>query len=491
MFEAIPSINNAKEKSNQEQLIPTVELNETELNEFRKEIAETYRVPYKASHFKKLKRVIGAFVLAGMAVMANPAEGIAPTVSEEILALKEFNMGYGNNRETLRQIVKSLKEEGGGMKLQRMPAEMLTPEEARLLEKKSKIDEQMFKKVVISLKEKGGIVESPQLPNKIYKPGHLAKEVRALSQKNERPYFLNPEMVLGKDFVQKNPEEAREYMEKIKKTTEATVMLKSRGGFGSGVIINSEQGKLIMTNAHVVHDEEFLVVEYPNGELATAEVMVKSVEKDLAVLRINGWDDDEGARYGNPGEMKQGISLAPDKDLQYGLIAMIGNPHGYPFEAAIGLVNEIRKLSQTEKERLAKTGEENFGLDATLIYSLPDKRFDVLERYYERTFTDNNNRDDILALKGETKPGQSGGPIINLDKKGEPKLIGINQIGGKLDKIGSVVGGIQSLRPSAILGEERLVMSGGVSVKDIREFLVKNGFNPDKKSAEIRSADKK
>lgn len=487
MFEAVPAIHSTKEKSDQEQLTPAVELSEAELNELRKEIAETYRVPYEGSHFKKLKRVVGAFVLAGMAVLANPSEGIAPEVSEERLAIQELNLHDEYERDNFRRIVAALKEKGEAVEYHVLPGESLTPEERLALEQKRKNEQELFGKMVTSFREKGGIIESPQLPDQIYKPRRLAEDVRTLAMQSKRPYFLKPEIVLGKDFVQKNPEKAREYMEKIKKTIEATVLLRSEKGQGSGVIVNSEQGKIIVTNAHVAGDSKRINIEYPNGEIALAEVVAKSAGKDLAILKIINWEDDKKLDYGDPRTMKQGIDLAPNKDLdKVHSVAMIGNPFGYPFEAAVGQVDGIRKSPRVNRKKTGNAGEENEGSEATLILSLPDSRFKTLEQYYIRGFSDDDWSESSYA-KGETKPGMSGGPIISLNEKGEPRLIGVNQISLTLTKAGSVVAGIQTLEPDAILGKKSVRGNGGVSVKDIREFMVKNGFNPDRSSTQIRS----
>lgn len=484
MFEAIPSINNAKEKSDQEPLVPAVELNEAELNEFRKEIANTFRVSYDGSYFKKLQRIMGAFVLAGMAVMASPSEGIAPVVSEERLVMHKFNLHSVGDQEAFNKITDSLKEKAGTIESVRLPAEpggsaFSVEDETNSMQQRAK-DQKIFKKITNSLKEKGGIVESPQLPDRIYKPGSLADATQIMAYKSETPYFLKPEIILGKDFVQKNPEKSNEYMKKIKEVIEATTMIENSGGKGSGVIVNTKMGKVVLTNEHVVGDDKEVKIKYSNNEIALAEVVAKDQKKDLAILRIIGWDAD--GEYGNLSTTSKALDIETEdlfKNMKPGeKLAAVGNPLGFPFETAINEFKEfdytLNHLIPTRDERKKDNPAEVHELcEFSMINSVPDSRFNGLA-LYER---EHGLSDEFNRIQGGTKFGMSGGPIIRLEKNGKPKLVGINSnLGierGESKGIGKIMG--KNLYKKAEPSKNQF-LSIGVSAKDIQEFLSKNGY---------------
>lgn len=402
--------------------------NEAEKEKITREFADELRKPYKGSYLKKLERVAVAFILAGITVFATPDTSIAPEISKDLAALMRLkNMDYFSSDY-----------------------------------------EQTNKIIVKSLKEKGGIIASPQLPETVYKPHSLSYKTRAVAFKDKDPYFLNPKVVLGEKFIKNNPEKTAEYMKKIKETINSTVRIETDINQGSGVIINTNKGKIIITNEHVVGEKSEVFLNYHNNESAYADVVDVDKEKDLAILKLSGGDQNgeyvkkfkeknKGKEFSLndflEGIMPNGLDIAGDDFLEkarYGeKLAIVGNPLGFPFEVSIAEFSRIEKfndgfINDKEKPNLRKF---------SAILSVPDSRFTDLALYdSELDFSD----PFTFAPKGASAGGMSGGPIIILEKGDKPAVVGINTFARRTNS-GKII-------------------NGGVSLKDIKEFLAKNGY---------------
>lgn len=419
----------------------TSETREADYEKFQQEIAAELKKPHNGSYFEKLKRIMGAFVLAGIMTLAVPQEGVAPEVSKERIALDAISLSSKEGDEARKMIRKALAE-------------------------------------------KGGVEVSPQLSEMAYKPRALADMAQAMAIGEERPYFLKPELVLGKDFVKKNAEQAEEYMDKIKKTIMATVLIKSKTSQASGFVVDTDKESVIVTNAHVAGNNKELFIEYCDGEMAYAQVVVVNEGKDLAILRITnrfaGGEQQE--KNENSKKTRKGMRLASDEEfenLKYReKIAIVGNPIGYPFEAAIvefEYSEQSEGSTEENTENTAEGGKKIWGDKAISIFSTADSRFDTLA-LYDKEY-DLEHKQKGIRSKGVSKSGMSGGPMIILNKKGDPKLIGVNAFSGEAEtylsrnKIGLTV---------PTFDKNKIHFSGGTSVKDLREFLLKNGYNPDR-----------
>lgn len=212
-------------------------------------------------------------------------------------------------------------------------------------------------------------------------------------------------MILGENFIKSNPEQAKKYLEKISIAMKATVKISDILGIGSGVMVKDKTGeRRIITNAHVVNDL-VLNVSFINREKATASVMAKDEKKDIAVLKIN--KEETKIKYTGTDMLE--IEENTDEVKNGDTLASVGNPLDFPF--AVGIHKAIRIL----------------GFD-NILYK-KDERFSALELYYRGKDEIFGSRNMIyIRSKGEAISGMSGGPVIELEKTGRPRLVGINSL---------------------------------------------------------------
>ncbi len=141
----------------------------------------------------------------------------------------------------------------------------------------------------------------------------------------------------------------------------------SRGGIGSGVIIDSSG--IILTNNHVIDGGGQITVRLSDGREFKATTVKADPKTDLAILRIEGAKDLVAARLGNSDHMNIGD-----------WVLALGQPFGLEGTVTAGIISA--------KER---------GIGIT-------------------------DRENFLQTDAAINPGNSGGPLVNLD--GE--VIGIN-----------------------------------------------------------------
>lgn len=140
-----------------------------------------------------------------------------------------------------------------------------------------------------------------------------------------------------------------------------------RQGLGSGFVI-TEDG-YVVTNNHVVDRAEDIEVILEDGKKYNAEIIGKDPKTDLAVLKIN------------PDEKLTAVQFGDSEDLRIGdWVMAIGNPFGLGYTVTAGIVSA--------------TGR-SLGLGAY---------------------------DDFIQTDAPLNPGNSGGPLFNLN--GE--VIGVN-----------------------------------------------------------------
>ena len=141
---------------------------------------------------------------------------------------------------------------------------------------------------------------------------------------------------------------------------------------GSGFLVDREGH--IATNNHVIQGADRVLVEFPNGSVATAAVLGTSPGNDLALLKV-----DAGLVSGI-----QPVSLGDSSLVQPGQMAVtIGSPFGLGGSVTVGVVGGIDRVLGNDLARPVH---------------------------------------GILQTNGVTNPGDSGGPL--LDRAG--KVIGIN-----------------------------------------------------------------
>jgi len=141
-------------------------------------------------------------------------------------------------------------------------------------------------------------------------------------------------------------------------------------GMGTGIII--DQRGYIVTNHHVVEDVNSIRVKLSDGTSCNAQVVARSHEQDLALLKI---------------DVNQKLPVMPlgtAQDLMVGeTVTAIGNAYGYEHTVSSGIVSAIKR-------------------DVTLNKEISYK--------------------SLIQTDACINPGNSGGPLINVN--GE--LIGVN-----------------------------------------------------------------
>jgi S1-C subfamily serine protease len=250
---------------------------------------------------------------------------------------------------------------------------------------------------------------------------------------------------------------------------------------GSGFVIDAE-GR-ILTNSHVLDDEESAAVTFSDGSDATAAVLGKDDSTDLAVLEVDELPaGTRPARLGTSGGLEVGS----------GVVA-IGNPFGLERTATTGIVSAIERVInapnsfriqnviQTDaainrgnsggplldlwgrvvgiNSQIATSGGGNVGIG----FAIPiDTIVPVAESLIEtgvaehawigitgRSLTRENARD--LRV-----PGARGVAIVELDERGSARAAGLRAAPGESDGM---------IEP----GGDVIVAAGGAPVADMAD----------------------
>lgn len=194
-----------------------------------------------------------------------------------------------------------------------------------------------------------------------------------------------------------------------------------RDGSGSGVIIDAGKGHII-TNSHVIHNAQNIVVTLSDGRRFDAELVGADAGTDIAILQIDAEALIE-IRIGDSGKLRVGD-----------FVVAVGNPFGLTQSVTSGIVSAL--------------GRSGLGIES-----------------YE----------DFIQTDASINRGNSGGALVNLD--GE--LIGINTAilgsGGGNIGIGFAIPVNMAMEVAAQLLEFGEVKRGvlGVAIQSLTPDLAK------------------
>jgi len=151
-------------------------------------------------------------------------------------------------------------------------------------------------------------------------------------------------------------------------------------GLGSGWVYSADG--YIVTNQHVVEGADKFEVDFPSGDKAFGNVVGTDLDSDLAVIKVDV-----------PAAVLHPLSLGDSDQLKVGqIVVAIGNPFGLNGTMTTGIISALGRTLQSNREAPGGSGS-----------------------YF--------SAGDIIQTDAALNPGNSGGPLLNLN--GE--VVGVNR----------------------------------------------------------------
>jgi S1-C subfamily serine protease len=111
-------------------------------------------------------------------------------------------------------------------------------------------------------------------------------------------------------------------------------------GLGSGVIVNSDG--YVLTNYHVIQNATEISAVMPDGRSVAAKLIGSDAETDLAVLKLDVWN-------------QTAIPIAENPAAAGDVVLAIGNPFGFNKTVTMGIVSAVGRIDPTTGESLIQT----------------------------------------------------------------------------------------------------------------------------------------
>lgn len=143
---------------------------------------------------------------------------------------------------------------------------------------------------------------------------------------------------------------------------------------GSGFVIDLDGH--IVTNAHVVQNSDEILVTFSDGSVTRAELIGADTYSDIAVIKV----DLDPARL-------IPVELGDSSELLVGeRVVAIGNPFGLESSMTVGIISALGRALPSERLINGSTAGDGF-----------------------------YNNPSIIQIDATVNPGNSGGPILNMD----------------------------------------------------------------------------
>ncbi|MDI6769525.1 MAG: trypsin-like peptidase domain-containing protein [Anaerolineales bacterium] len=151
-------------------------------------------------------------------------------------------------------------------------------------------------------------------------------------------------------------------------------------GLGSGWVYSAEG--YIVTNYHVIEGADKFEVDFPSGDKAFGIIVGTDLDSDLAVIKVD-----------LPAAILHPLTLGDSDQLKVGqIVVAIGNPFGLNGTMTTGIISALGRTLQSNRESSGGSGG---------FFSAGD----------------------IIQTDTALNPGNSGGPLLNLN--GE--VVGVNR----------------------------------------------------------------